>query len=123
MRRTMIGAAGLVLAACEGLPGGTPAPRGMDRPEVAPVPVNLGCDALVRIDADDTAEGVARERAWLAANYPGFEVLREVREQCGETPVDRVVFVHGGVQHTVMFDTSAFYGRVGGDDLDDLLDG
>ena len=122
MRRTA-GLMVFLLAACEGMPGGTPAPRGMDRPEAAPVPVNLGCDALVVIEADDTAEGVARERAWLAENYPGFEVLNETQDQCGEVPVDRVVFVHEGVQNTILFDTSAFYGRVDGDDLDDLLDG
>ena len=122
MKRTA-GLLVLMLAACEGLPGGTPAPRGMDRPLAKPVPVNLGCDALVVIDAADTAEGVARERAWLEENYPGFEVLNETQEQCGEVPVDRVVFVHDGVQNTILFDTSAFYGRVDGDDLDDLLDG
>lgn len=121
MKKALAGLAISALGACEGMPGGTPAPRGMDRAPA--IPADLGCDALVPIEADDTAEGVARERAWLAANYPGFEVLRESPTDCDGVPADRVVFVHEGVQHTVLFDTSRFYGRVGGDDLDDLLDG
>ena len=115
--RLMMGA--LALAACEAVPTRAPAPP----EDAATIPADLGCDALVPIEADDTAEGVARERAWLSANYPGFEVLREQPDDCDGVPVDRVVFVHGGVQHTVLFDTSSFYGRVDGDDLDDLLDG
>lgn len=124
--RLVVAAASLLaLSACEGLPGGTPVPRGLDKPDARPVPViaNQGCDALVAIQADNTAEGVARERAWLNANYPGFEVLNETQDQCGDVTVDRVVFVHGGIQQTVMFDTTSFYGRVGGSNLDDLLDG
>ena len=125
MRRLAGVATIAVLAACEGMPGGTPAPRGADRTADAPVraPANQGCDALVPIEAADTAEGVARERAWLAENYPGAQVLAETKADCDGVPADRVVFLHEGVQNTVLFDTSSFYGRVGGDDLDELLDG
>ena len=121
MRRAGWTAGLALLAACETAPmngSGEGAPV-----EAAPVAADLGCEALVPIDAADTAEGVARERAWLAENYPGFEVLSEAQDDCDGVPVDRVVFVQDGIQHTVMFDTSAFYGRVDGDDLDVLLEG
>ena len=122
MRLAAIATALAALAACEAVPGASPGTGG-DVEAVPAARTDLGCDALVPIEAEDTAEGVARERAWLAENFPGFEVLNETQDQCGDVPVDRVVFVHEGVQHTVLFDTTSFYGRVDGDDLDDLLDG
>ena len=124
-KATMAMAGALALAGCEAVPGG-PMPQGggvTGQPAEPGAMANQGCDVLVPILADDTAAGVARERAWLAENFPGYEILNESPGQCGDVPVDRVAFVHDGIQHTVVFDTSSFYGRVDGDDLDDLLDG
>ena len=126
LRAVWIGVGALSLVACEAVPGPRPGPfdpAGNPSEEAAPVVQDMDCGTVVPIQAADTAEGVARERAWLAENFPGAQVLNESQDRCGEIPVDRVVFVHDGVQRTVLFDTTSFYGRVDGENLDDLLDG
>lgn len=123
-KRGLAGALTLFVVGCEAVPTGTPGVEDSRPPNVEEArPTDLGCDDLIVIEAVDTAEGVARERAWLLETFPGAEVINETQSDCDGTPVDRVVFIQDGVERTVMFDTSSFYGRVDGDDLDDLLDG
>ena len=111
----------LILAACAATQGPAPAPSGPRGPE--PSPVLADCSRLVPIYADDTAQGLAREAAWLSENRPGASVVSRTEERCGDTPVHRVAYAADGVPGVVLFDVSSYYGRVRGEDLDDLLDG
>ena len=70
-----------------------------------------------------TASGIAEQDAWIAARYPGARKVRQAVTECGATPVDRITFERNGVEKTVLFDISSFFGKVGKDDLDDLLAG
>ena len=115
----------VILAGCEAVPGGGTV---TGRPAVpAAAPTQQGrtadCADLVYIWATDDAQGLAREAAWLAENRPGSALVSRTVERCGETPVHRVAFLHDGVADVVLFDISSYFGRVDGDDLDDLLDG
>ena len=121
-RRTLAALALLsAVAACEAVAPGAPSPAPEAAPEAAlPAP---DCAALVVIEAEDTAQGYAREAAWIEARAPGAVILSRSPERCGETPVNRVTYEAGGARGVVLFDTSSFFGKVKGDDLDDLLDG
>ncbi len=81
------------------------------------------CSSLVKIRGKTTAAGIAEQDAWIAARYPGARKLRQAVTECGATPVDRITFERNGVEKTVLFDISSFFGKVGKDDLDDLLAG
>ncbi|WOI53846.1 hypothetical protein [Parvularcula sp. LCG005] len=81
------------------------------------------CATLVPIAAQTTAGGIAEEQAWLARRYPGAIKLREQVTDCDGRPVDRVTIRHEGKDMTILFDISSYFGKVGEDDLDDLLDG
>ena len=109
----------LVLTACEAMPTAAPRPA----PPRAPVAEAPDCSGLVYIWATDSGQGLARETAWLAENRPGYALVSRTAERCGETPVHRVAYVQDGVAGVVLFDASSYFGRVDGDDLDDLLDG
>lgn len=118
--RRYLGALAL-LAGCQALP-----PQGVPAgaPAAPPgVQSQADCARLVPIFARDTAQGLAREVAWLAENRPAATILGRREERCGETPVHRVTYIEDGVHGVVMFDVSSYFGRVDGDDLDDLLDG
>ena len=110
----------LVLAACEAVP--TAAPRPGPPPE-RPSEAQADCSGLIYIWATDNGQGLAREAAWLAENRPGYALVSRTAERCGGTPVHRVAYVQDGVAGVVLFDASSYFGRVDGDDLDDLLDG
>ena len=108
------------LAACEAVPTTAPRP--------APPPAVQGdaaedCAGLVPILAEDTAQGLAREAAWLAENRPGAALVSRTEERCGTVPVHRVAYLQDGVAGIVLFDITSFYGRVDGENLDDLLEG
>ncbi|MBB4659721.1 hypothetical protein [Parvularcula dongshanensis] len=109
-----------LLAACETTP---PPSEGPQEPLPEPADVASGCEALVPIEAQDTAAGKAAELSWLGERYPGFVITNQTTLRCDGVPVDRVAFTQDGQDHVVMFDTSAFFGKVGEDDLNDLLEG
>ena len=111
----------VVLAACEAVP--TAAPRPAPPPVSQEAAAAEDCTGLVPIIAEDTAQGLAREAAWLAENRPGYALVSRTEERCGVTPVHRVAYLQDGVAGVVLFDITSFYGRVDGENLDDLLDG
>ncbi|WP_031552145.1 hypothetical protein [Parvularcula oceani] len=91
--------------------------------KAAAAPLRDECRDLIPILAADTPEGVARERAWLEQLFPGAAIVSTTGIDCAGVPADRVVFVQDGVERVVVFDTSSFFGKVEGDDLNELLDG
>ena len=121
-----IAAVGVLLASCGTLqlPSRSGGGSGDDvsQPMRQAVAIN-SCSNLVRIRADNTAAGVAAQSAWLEKYYPGAEKTRQTVSECGQRPVDKIAFTHNGVDHIVLFDISSYFGKVDGDDLDDLLDG
>ena len=107
-----------LLAGCEAMPMGAPPAQDTRAPAI-----EEDCTGLVAIVARDAAEGLARERAWLQETFPGAQILSETQDSCDGVPVDRVVILHDGLRREVVFDASAFFGKVDGDDLNDLLEG
>lgn len=81
------------------------------------------CSTLVKIRGTTTAAGVAEQEAWIVDRYPGAVRIRQSVAECGGVPVDRITFARNGIRRTVLFDISSFFGKVGKDDLDDLLAG
>ena len=120
-QRLLLTITALGLASCEAVPA---RPGGTAPPPVAEAPAPLSdCASLVPIFAEDTAQGLAREAACLDANRPGAAFVSRSQDRCGDTPVHRVAYVADGVAGVVVFDITSYYGRVDGDDLNDLLDG
>jgi hypothetical protein len=112
----------LTLAACA-----TPTPEAGTAPQAPmgvadPMRVN-DCDSLVPIEAEDVSQGYARELAWLEASFPGAVIVNQSLTDCAGTPADRIVFTVDGETRVVLFDASSFFGKVGGEDLNELLEG
>lgn len=107
------------------LPGGITLPDAGNESEPAPMPTVTinSCSDLVPIRARNTAEGIVSENKWLERNYPGAERIGATVSDCGSKPVDKITFIHDNKRKIVLFDISSFFGKVQGDDLDDLLDG
>jgi hypothetical protein len=88
-------------------------------------PENLligGCDELIPIIADNARDGYARENAWVARRYPNAQVIGQRGTSCGDKRVDIVTIEESdGTRRELFFDISSFFGKTGGDDLDDLL--
>lgn len=88
-------------------------------------PTNLaGCEDLVVITAPDTATGIAQEDAYIDRTFPGSRKIGQTLTDCGAAKVDVITIqTPAGDTREVWFDVSSFFGKVGGRDLDDLLDG
>lgn len=97
-------------------------------PEITKVPKGLAaavnnCATLVPVRSTTTAGGIREQDLWISQRYPGAVKISQSLVECGNTPVDVIGFRQNGVDRTVLFDISSFFGRVGTDDLDDMLDG
>jgi len=69
------------------------------------------CAERIRIEGAVNADtGVAAERQWLRARYPGYRVHRQSLIDCQDEPTDQVTLVDPmGNQRTVYFDISDFF--------------
>lgn len=88
-------------------------------------PLASDCDTVIPINARNTADGIAREDAYIARNYPGARTIARRRTECnGRTAEVLTLRDSSGRDFNVTFDISSFFGKTSsGDDLDDLLDG
>lgn len=81
------------------------------------------CATLVAVAGRTGAEGLAAQDRWLAKHHPGARRIADDMTSCAGTPTERVTFRVQDVTYDVLFDVSAYFGKVDGTDLDDLLDG
>lgn len=118
-------------------PGGaetSPARRSPNTPTVpaapeapvrsAPYTKGLDCSRLIPMTARDTGEGIALEQEFIAHRYPGARQIAQRTGQCGSRKVDIITIeTKDGYRETLNFDVTDWFGKTGGEDLDDLLDG
>ncbi|MGV6802525.1 MAG: hypothetical protein ACWA5L_11440 [bacterium] len=120
----------LILTACEtgsvyetGPVRGQPTSDAPARVTGAPAAI-VPCDSLVPITANDTGRGIALENQWIEQHYPGARKVGQALTNCGRKKVDVITIItKEGNQQDVYFDITSFFGKVGGENLDDLLDG
>lgn len=119
----------VILAGCV-TPG--PLQQGSDVPvDGGTVPVSRrapqaeDCDNVIPILADTTANGIAREDAWIAKNHPGATAIARRLTECDGAKAEVITLRDAnGLDFNVTFDISSFFGKTSsGDNLDDLLDG
>lgn len=67
--------------------------------------------AVVITGASGDFDGVQAEYDWLAAHYPGYQMLGQGLLEIHGKPHDLLTFRHQGKEHQVYFDISAFYGK------------
>jgi len=73
----------------------------------------LSCETRVVIrGAAGERDGVAAERAWLRAKYPGSKLRKQSLTKCAEQPADQVaIATSDGRTVDVYFDISDFFGK------------
>ena len=71
----------------------------------------LSCERRVLIrGAVNVDTGVAAERHWLRARYPGYRLKTQSLVDCQEEPTDRLTIVNlVGDERTLYFDISDFF--------------
>jgi hypothetical protein len=66
----------------------------------------------VVIDADRENDGIARENAWLAENYPGAKKVGQSRITCNDKAADKIdIETANGQKRSVYFDISKWSGK------------
>ncbi|MGH9419530.1 MAG: hypothetical protein ACRD3J_06115, partial [Thermoanaerobaculia bacterium] len=81
----------------------TPAPAPTPAPEPAPAearpqrsgsvpiaPLGISCESAVVIDAANENDGIARENAWIAENYPGAKKVGQSLITCNDKAADKI---------------------------------
>ena len=105
-----IAAAALLLVACSSAP---PAPQPVHATAAPPTASRgLSCESAVVIEAANEHDGIARENAWIAENYPGARKVKQALLQCNDKPADAIDIVTANGQNvTVYFDISGWLGK------------
>ncbi len=68
--------------------------------------------ACVVLDAATEPAGLAAERAWLHAKFPGWKAKSQDLGRDGEHVLDLLVVLDAdGVEHRVCFDITAWFGK------------
>ena len=118
----------LLIAACASKPPtatatAAPAPAPVVQPEVAPaatrpmmspgaVPIparGLSCRTAIPLAVTTEAEGIAKEDAWIAENYPGATKSARTQTACGGKTVDQInLDTANGRSVTLFFDNSGW---------------
>lgn len=99
----------LALAACRTV---SPAPSAA--PAMASGGDGASMATAVVIDADNEADGVSAEYAWLRAHFPGAQIVNQsLLTPSGDHVYDAIEFTaRDGTKHTVYFDISRFFGKM-----------
>ena len=105
----------LLAAACASKPAPEPAPAAT-RPErsgsVPIAPRGTSCNSAVVIDAANEKEGLARENAWIAENYPGAKTVGQALMTCNDKPAGKVdIETANGQKRSIFFDISKWSGK------------
>ncbi|MDP9361596.1 MAG: hypothetical protein M3P29_09100 [Acidobacteriota bacterium] len=79
-------------------------------PGSVPIPARgLSCKSAIAVDATNEREGIARENAWIAENYPGAKKGSQALTSCNDKPVDQVdIETANGQKVSIFFDISKF---------------
>ena len=110
----------LLATACASKPAPVPAPEpapAETRPErsggaVPIAPRGISCTSAVVIDAANEKEGIARENAWIAENYPGAKKVGQALMTCNDKAADKVdIETANGQKRSVYFDISKWLGK------------
>ncbi len=82
-------------------------------PVVVPIASRgLTCDSAVPMDAANEKEGIKRENAWIAENYPGSKKVNQALLRCNDKPADQIDIVTAdGQKKSVYFDISSWFGK------------
>jgi hypothetical protein len=82
-------------------------------PGAVPIaPRGISCNSAVVIDAATEREGIARENAWIAENYPGAKKVGQSLTTCNDKPADQVdIETANGQKRSVYFDISKWFGK------------
>jgi len=93
----------------------TPAPAQTRQRSPGLVPIaarGLSCNSAVPIDAANEKEGIKRENAWIAENYPGSKKVKQALLQCNGKPADQIdIETADGQKTSVFFDISGWLGK------------
>jgi hypothetical protein len=75
-------------------------------------PRGISCNSAVVVDAANENDGVAREDAWLAENYPGAKRIGKTLITCGDNATAKVeIETANGQKRIVFFDVSKWSGK------------
>ena len=111
--------------ACASTPVPTPAPIPAPTPTPAPAetrpatpgavpiaPRGISCNSAVVIDAANEKEGIAKENAWIAENYPGANKVKQALIKCNDKAADMIdIETANGRKRSVFFDISKWFGK------------
>jgi hypothetical protein len=112
----------LVLAACATAPqapssqtGEPPAPA-QTRPHspgvVSIASRGLTCNSAIPLEAAGEGEGLKRENAWIAENYPGSKKVKQALLLCNGKHADQIdILTADGQQRSIYFDISTWFGK------------
>jgi hypothetical protein len=111
----------LLATACASTALKTPAPQPAPAPaETRPMspgavpilPRGVSCNSAVVIDAATERDGIAKENAWIAENYPGAKKVGQSLTTCNDKPADQVdIETANGQKRSVYFDISKWFGK------------
>lgn len=75
-------------------------------------PRGVSCNGAVVIDAATEHDGIAKENAWLAENYPGARKVQQALITCNDKPADQIdIETANGQKRSVYFDISKWFGK------------
>jgi hypothetical protein len=70
-------------------------------------------ETAVIIEASNSFEGIAAERQWFEARYPGCEKVGQLLTHHGDKVYDVITIITAdGVEKNIYFDITAFYGKL-----------
>lgn len=111
----------LLATACASTPTPTPAPEPAAPAETRPersggtvpiAPRGISCNSTVIIDAANEKEGIAKENAWIAENYPGAKKVGQELITCNDKTADQIdIETANGQKRSVYFDISKWFGK------------
>ena len=115
----------LFIAACASTPTSQTAPSVAQQPQAeaaatrpmtpGAVPIaarGLSCRSAIAIDATNGGDGIAKENAWIAENYPGAKKGYQALTSCNDKPADQVdIETANGQKVSIYFDISKWFGK------------
>ena len=87
-----------------------PAATHPTRPGMVPIPSRgLSCNSAIPVAATTEADGVAKENAWIADNYPGATKASQSRITCNGKAADQIdLDTANGRSVSLFFDASGW---------------